>query len=204
VLDTLQADTRTRLAVLLDQLGRGLSDGGARLRAGFAQIAPFLVVARQMAGDLAERRVQLARLIHNFGGIAQVLALRDRELTGFVREADATLGALARTNAPLSATLQALPPTFGVMETAFARLRAAETTLDPALRSLQPVANALPAGLSALSRFSVAATPALRVLRRPPSADSPPRRRRSTGSPGSRRRASASTTPVSSSTARSR
>jgi ABC-type transporter Mla subunit MlaD len=165
VLDLLDSDTRGRLSTLLNQLGRGLADGGANLRAGFQAISPFLLVAKQTSSALAERRVELARLVHNFGGIAQELALRDTQLTSFVRSTSATLGALARSNGPFAATISELPGTLASMSSAFARVRSAEGALDPALRSLAPVAGALPAGLDALSRFSQDATPALIALR---------------------------------------
>ena len=165
VLDVLDADTRQRMAVLLDQLGRGLADGGANLRAGFEAISPFLLVASQMSSALARQHVELAQLVHNFGGITQEVALRDTQLTSFVRSTSATLGALAQHSGAFAATIDALPGTLNSMTSAFAQVRAAETELDPALRSLGPVAAALPSGLDALSRFSVAATPALNALR---------------------------------------
>src|SRR5258708_26945121 len=152
------------MAVLLNQLGRGLSDGGANLRAGFEAIAPFLLVASHMSSALARQRVELARLVHNFGGITQELALRDTQLTSFVRSTSSTLGALARTSGPFTAPINRLPGTLASVSSAFTRVRAAETQLDPALRSLGPVAVALPSGLDALSRFSQDATPALRAL----------------------------------------
>jgi len=165
VLDLLDADTRQRMAVLLDQLGRGLSDGGANLRAGFEAVAPFLLVASQMSSALAQQHTELAQLIHNFGGITEELALRDTQLSSFVRSTNSTLGALAQNSGAFAATIDDLPGTLSSMSSAFARVRAAETELDPALRSLGPVAAALPSGLDALSRFSTDATPALNALR---------------------------------------
>jgi ABC-type transporter Mla subunit MlaD len=165
VLDTFQADTRSRLATLLDQLGVGLSDGGAKLRASFEAIAPFLVVADRMSSALANRHVELARLVHNFAGLSQELATRDTQLSGLVRYADSTLAALAQNNAPFAATISELPGTLTSMSSAFSRLRVAEGALDPALQSLGPVASALPSGLDALSSFSQDATPALIALR---------------------------------------
>jgi ABC-type transporter Mla subunit MlaD len=165
VLDNFQADTRARLATLLDQLGAGLSDGGANLRASFEAIAPFLSVADNMSSALAQRRIALARLVHNFAGLSQELASRDTQLSGFVRYANSTLGAIAQNNAPFAATINALPGTLASMSSAFARLRTAEDALDPALRSLGPVASALPGGLDALRQFSQDATPALQALR---------------------------------------
>jgi ABC-type transporter Mla subunit MlaD len=165
VLDVLDANTRQRMAVLLNQLGRGLSDGGANLRTGFEAIAPFLLVASQTSSALARQRAELARLVHNFGGITRELALRDTQLTSFVRSTSSTLGALARTSAPFTATIRELPGTLASVSSAFTRVRTAETALDPALRSLGPVAAALPSGLDALSRFSQDATPAINALR---------------------------------------
>lgn len=165
VLDAFNTDTRQRLATLLDQLGAGLSDGGAKLRASFEAIAPFLVVADKMSSALAARHLELARLVHNFSGLSQELALRDTQLSGFVRSANSTLATLASDNAPFAATIQDLPGTLASMSSAFTKLRTAEDSLDPALRSLGPVASALPSGLDALSKFSIHATPALNALR---------------------------------------
>jgi virulence factor Mce-like protein len=166
VLDIFQPNTRAYLADLLNQLAGGLSgNGGANLRASFAAIAPFLVNANKMSAALAQRRTDLAQLVHNFGSISQELALRDTQLQGFVDNANTVLGALARTNGPFAGTIQALPGTLASMTSAFSKLRTAEGTLDPALRSLRPVARALPAGLTALGNFSQNATPALVALR---------------------------------------
>jgi ABC-type transporter Mla subunit MlaD len=165
VLDSFDPNIRARLSTLLNQLGAGLTDRGATLRASFETIAPFLVVADRVSSALAQRRVELARLVHNFAGLSEELALRDTQLSGFVRNADSTLAALAQNNGPFAATIQELPGTLTSMSSAFARLRTAEGALDPALRSLGPVASALPGGLDALSRFSQRATPALVALR---------------------------------------
>ncbi|MCW3066124.1 MAG: MCE-family protein Mce6D [Solirubrobacterales bacterium] len=165
VLDVFSTDTRGHLATLLDELGRGLPNRGRDLRWAFVQLAPFLRSAQRLSVALDSRRVNLARLVHQFGGIAHELGNHDRQLTTFVQTADATLGQLAHEDVPFRGTLAQLPPTLSAMQSAFANLRQTENVLDPTLRSLEPVASALPSGLDALSKFSVAATPALRALR---------------------------------------
>jgi virulence factor Mce-like protein len=166
VLDIFQPNTRAYLSGLLNQLAAGLGgSGGANLRASFEAIAPFLVNADKMTAALAARHTDLALLVHNFGSLSQELALRDTQLHGFVDHANTVLGALARSNGPFAATLQQLPGTLSSMTGAFSKLRAAEGTLDPALRSLGPVAGAMPAGLEALGNFSQNAVPALVALR---------------------------------------
>jgi ABC-type transporter Mla subunit MlaD len=165
VLNVLDVDARARLAALLTQLGKGLDDNGAQLRASFAEIAPFLRTAQSMGEALSERRRNIARLVHNFGGMTQVLAQRDKQLASFVTSGDAVLSELAQNDAPLSATLSQLPPTLASMRSAFVRLRATEAELDPALQELQPAAAALPDGLGALDQFSRDANPAITALR---------------------------------------
>jgi virulence factor Mce-like protein len=166
VLDIFQPNTRAYLGDLLNQLAAGLGGrGGADLKNAFVAIAPFLNNADRLSAALARRRTDLAQLVHNFGSISHELALRDTQLQGFVGHADAVLGELARTNVPFAATIRELPGTLTGIEGAFAKLRAAEGSLDPALRSLGPVAGALPGGLSALASFSRDATPALVALR---------------------------------------
>lgn len=165
VLNTFPADTRGHLATVLNELARGLGDRGESLREAFVQLDPFLADAQRLSTALAERRRNLARMVHTFGGVMDVLARRDRQLTELVRGGSATLGALARNDRPLAATLAELPPVLSTMRTSFASLRSAQDALDPALRALGPVARELPEGLEALESFSVRATPALRALR---------------------------------------
>jgi virulence factor Mce-like protein len=165
VLNVFDDDSRARFAALLTQLGKGLDDNGAQLRAAFAEAAPFLTTAERMGRALTERRENLARLVHNFGGITEVLAKRDKQLAEFVTSGEAVLSELASHDRALSATLGHLPPTLASMRSAFAKLRATEAELDPALRALRPAAAAMPKGLDALDRFAKDATPSLEALR---------------------------------------
>jgi len=164
VLNVFDTDSREQLGNLVRGLGSGLDDRGAQLRSAFAQTVPFLVSARDLSQALDDRRHEVARLVHSFGGITDALGDRDRQLAALVSDGNATLGQLAKHEAPLSRTIQALPETVRSMRTSLASLASAEDELDPALHALQPVADALEPGLSALERFSTDATPALRGL----------------------------------------
>ena len=95
VLNVFDDDARLRFGELLSELGKGLNDNGAQLRAAFAEIAPFLTTAERMGRALTERRRNLARLVHNFGGITEVLAKRDKQLADFVTSGESVLSELA-------------------------------------------------------------------------------------------------------------
>lgn len=166
ILNTFNADTRERMAVLLSELGKGLGDdGGERLKAAFAEIAPFLSVAEDATTVLARRERNVRRIVHNFGELSAALAKRDRDLNRFVTEGNATLGELAANDTQLAATFRGIADLLPAMRTSFASIRGLTGELDPALQSLEPVAAELEKGLKGLEQFGDDATPALRALR---------------------------------------
>lgn len=167
VLDEFDKGTRTNLASLLNQLGRGLDDGGEDLRWAFQEMTPFFRSATRVLDALAERRENFKRFVTNFGGIAEELADKDRRLAAFVKEGEPVLGTLSENDGPFAATLAELPGTLRTMQRSFANLRATEEVLDPALRALRPAAATLPSGLESLDAFAEDAAPALAALRTP-------------------------------------
>lgn len=167
VLQTFDDPTRTNLSSLLNQLGRGLDDGGDNLKWAFRELAPFFTNATSVLNALAERRQNLKRFVTSFSGIAEELGQKDRELAGFIKHGDEVLATLNQNDGPFSATLAELPGTLQAMKSSFANLRATEAVLDPALESLRPVAKKLPSGLDSLNKFAKDATPSLNALRTP-------------------------------------
>lgn len=166
VLDTFSGNTRQRLTLLLDELGKGLGhDGGTRLRATFAELAPFLHVAKDATTVLAARRTLVRRAVHNFGSLSAALARRDAQIGAFVNRGNATLSQLAAHDRPLDGTLSELAQLMPVMRDSFAEVRRLSGELDPALRGLEPVTDELEAGLKGLETFGRDAVPALRALR---------------------------------------
>jgi virulence factor Mce-like protein len=167
VMNTFDRDTRQRLGVLLEGLGKGLDDRGASLHAAFAEAVPFLEMATRTSSVVARRRAAARRVISNLNALTGVLARRNRQIAGVVDHGEATLGELARNDGNLAATIRELPPTLTAMRASFASLRSAEDELDPALGSLDPVLTNLDSGLQALQRFGTGARPALAALRAP-------------------------------------
>lgn len=165
VLDTFNADTRQQMTILLSELGKGLDDGGVKLRESFASLAPFLKVAERTTRTLAERDRNVRRLVHNFGQLSDALAKKDQELNTFVVQGNQTLGELARNDQRLGETFTQLASLMPTLRTSFATVRTLSGELDPALRSLKPVADELESGLGALQEFGQDARPALRALR---------------------------------------
>lgn len=165
ILDTFNGDTRQRLTILLSELGKGLPDGGAELRAGFAQLAPFLHVAGQATLVLRQHQQDVKEVIHQFGVFSKALADRNAALNQFIQQGDETTSELAAHAGPLQSTLQQIADLLPTMRSSFASVDALTTTLDPALTDLTPVTRNLPGGLNALGRLGTEALPAFRALR---------------------------------------
>ena len=166
VLDTFNADTRQRMAILLTEMGKGLDDdGGQKLRATFAELAPFLHVAEDTTRALAERQAALKRVVTNFGELSSTLAKRDTEINEFVTQGNITLGELARNDQPLAQTLSGLSDLLPVMRSSFSSVDQLTGHLDPALDSLNPIAKTLKGGLQGLEQVGEEGQPAFRRLR---------------------------------------
>lgn len=167
VLNTFNADTRSRLEQAIDELGRGLPDRGRELRATFVQLAPFLRAAQRLTRESAVRRSRTARLVHNFRLMTEELGRRDSELRRLVGGGAASLTELGSVDASLERVIADLPPTMRRLQSTFGTVRVAADELDPAFDALQPTARAMPAAFRALRAFAAAAEPSFRELRRP-------------------------------------
>jgi ABC-type transporter Mla subunit MlaD len=167
VLDAFGADTRVRLGQATQQLGLGLGDHGNDFRAALVELAPFLRSAQRLTAEMAVRRQQTRRLVHNFRTMMAELGSRDSQLRTLVSAGAQTFGQLAQQDASLTQVIVDFPPALRQLLPAFSALRAAADQLDPAFGRLQGTARALPAGLDALKSFSISALPSLTALERP-------------------------------------
>jgi virulence factor Mce-like protein len=167
VIDIFDASVRPRVRAAIDALGAGLDDHGADFRRALIELAPFLHAARQLTEAIATRQEETRRLIHNFGLMTAELARRDQQVTSLVRTGSITLERLASVERPLSALIEQLPPTLGVLPRSFAAVRFAADRLDPALTALLPAAQALSPALASLQSLSPIAEAALGALDRP-------------------------------------
>jgi len=157
VVDVLDADTRTQLAILLDQLSAGLKDRPGALRAAVAKLAPMVDSATQVSAALSERRALLVRLVGAVDRIASASGAHAAELERAIAGARTTLAVTARRDGDVRATLAELPPTLARLDGALARTQALAAPLNPALERLVPAVGELPGALAAVRRTAPAA-----------------------------------------------
>ena len=167
VLNALQPDVRTQMATVLRDLGGGLEDRGASLRAAFVNLVPFVELADRLSSQLAERERLTRGLVSDTSALTAELGRRDAELRALVRTAGTTLRTLEQGSSSLDTTLRELPPTMSGIDSSFAALRRVLPEVDGALDELGPVAARLPSSLLSLRRLTATARPAVRSLRTP-------------------------------------
>lgn len=167
VLNVFEPTERRRLRTILDDLGRGMDDGGASLRAIFVEAVPFIDMAGDIARQLAERRPKVARLVRNTALLTGELGGREAELRRLVREGAGALGTLQAGAGDLDATLRQIPPTFTRLDSSLGAVRGVLDEVDTAVGALGPVAEALPTSLTSLREVGGQATPAVRALQPP-------------------------------------
>lgn len=164
VLQTFDTETRERLRYLLAGFGQGLAGRGQDLEQAFVQIVPFLQSAEQVSREVAQRRARLAQLVTSMGRLTNAIGARDQALTGLVRDGNAALGTLARSDVPLAQTLHRLPLALDSLRRALTTVGEARVALDPTLQLLRPTAHALQPALTALDNLSGELRPAADAL----------------------------------------
>ena len=167
LLSALDSDTRTWLQVLLTNGAQGLEGRGKDLGDTIRQFGPTAQALREINEQLAVRRDNIARVMHNFSLIADELGDSDDDLARFVNTNGAVLKVLAGQEANIRATLQELPPALRSTRSGLQRVGELSVELGPALTALRPGARALAPMQRALRPFFRETTPVIRESIRP-------------------------------------
>ncbi len=165
VLQGLDGDTRQYLQLLLNAGAAGTKGRSGQLRSFFKAATPVLAQTRAVTRTLAERRRQLARLVHNLDTLSGSVASRSGELQTLVSAGNATFAALAAEDDALQRSLELLPGTLSAADRALTRARPLARQIPPALAALTPAVQALPRTLRDLETFSGQAKPAVAQVR---------------------------------------
>jgi phospholipid/cholesterol/gamma-HCH transport system substrate-binding protein len=167
ILASLDADTRDYLKLLLGDGAEALKGNGRELAQTIRRIEPTARYAREANKQLALRRRNIKRVIHNFSLLMEELGSKDAQLAEFVESSNAVFGALANQDANIRATLQELPSTLDESQETLAKVDAMASVLGPTLEALRPGARALGPSLRETRPFLTTTTPIIREQLRP-------------------------------------
>jgi phospholipid/cholesterol/gamma-HCH transport system substrate-binding protein len=174
ILASLDSDTRAYLTILLTAGGQAFEDlpghkgeQANNLRQTFKRLDPINSNLAKITSRLAERRRNIAHVIHNFGLITQELASTDGTLGRFVEASNVNFRAFARQDANLRAALALLPSTLSVANTSLQKATQLGDILGPTAQALRPTARALGPTLKQVQPFLRATTPIIKNQLRP-------------------------------------
>ncbi len=169
ILSSLDGDTRSYLAILLNAGGQAFDQPGysADLRETFKRFEPTARDVRKINTLLSERRRNLRRVVHNFRLLTEELGDKDTQLAEFVDSSNANFEALAQQDANLRDTLRELPPTLQQAETTLTKAKTFADELGPTMQALRPTARQLGPTLVEVRPFLRDSTPIIRTQLRP-------------------------------------
>jgi len=168
VLSQLDADTRGELMQLVSGAGQALANGGGQHLADvLRRFDPLSRDVETASRLVALRAVELRRLMGNLSKIATELGDNENQLAAFVVGNEGTFRALAQQNQNLQQTIQLLPGTLQVTNTALTKATTLGHTVQATLGQLLPSARSLGPTLADLRPFFEATTPVIRDQLRP-------------------------------------
>jgi phospholipid/cholesterol/gamma-HCH transport system substrate-binding protein len=167
ILASLDADTRDYLKMLLGDGARALRGNGRALASTIRRFEPTARYAREVNEQLAERRQNIKRVIHNFSLLSEELGNRDTQLAEFVENSNAVFGALAEEDAAIRETLRELPSALETTQETLGKVDTLASVLGPTLEELRPAARALGPSLRETRPFLRETTPIIRDQLRP-------------------------------------
>jgi virulence factor Mce-like protein len=165
ILHMLDVDTRTRLRILINEVGIGLAGRGADFNTLLSQLPPNLDQAQQLLAGVASQNATLQSLITEGNRVVGAVSGKRDKLGVLIDVADRALGAVAARQSQLGATIADAPGALTQLRTALDQLGTASTAITPAAESLQAAAGPLAATLRALPPFASSAAATLNTAR---------------------------------------
>jgi phospholipid/cholesterol/gamma-HCH transport system substrate-binding protein len=141
-LSTLDTDTQQYLQLLLAGGAQGIGGRGRQLSGAFRRLQPFAHYIADLNRAVAQRRVAIARVIHDFGLLTTELGRHDAELERFVTASKGALGNFANQQQSIQESLVEFPSTLTALRSALAASDRFSTAARPALLGLIPQAQA--------------------------------------------------------------
>jgi phospholipid/cholesterol/gamma-HCH transport system substrate-binding protein len=147
LLDALDTDTRTWFTSLITELNEGTTGRGKDIRKLFQTLGPTSQQLRTIGDLLANRRSELAAIVHNLGTLTRAASEKDTQIQTVVRAGDKTVQALASQDVALRNAIVKLPGTLATTDKTLTDVIPLAHALGPTATALLPSARKLPTTL---------------------------------------------------------
>ena len=143
ILDALDADTQAYLRLLLVGAGKGLEGRGRDLGEVLGSLGPLNRDLERLNSKVAQRKVELARLIHNLNRLTGAVGAHEDDLAQLVDSSNAALGAIASQDTHVQRAVSLLGPTLAQARRTLGDVAVMAGELGPAFGDLRPFARNL-------------------------------------------------------------
>jgi phospholipid/cholesterol/gamma-HCH transport system substrate-binding protein len=167
ILEALDADTQAYLRLLLVGAGKGLQGRGRDLGEVLGSLGPINRDLRRLNVEVATRKANLARLIHNLNRLTEAVGRHDSDLTQLVDSSNAALGTIAEQDPHVQRAVRLLDPTLRESERTLRDVTDFAAALGPAFGDLRPFARNLDEMNASVRQLADDTTPVLRGEVRP-------------------------------------
>ena len=167
ILTALDRDTRDYLRLLINGVGKGLEGRSDDLREVFRRLGPLFRDITRLQEQVALRRRNLARLVHNYGRTIDRLGREDRTLTTLVRSSREVFGRLSQEDANISTAVERLPGTLTQARDTLTKVHELGDVAGPAFEALRPAVRRIPEANAQVKPLAEEAEPILRKQVRP-------------------------------------
>jgi len=166
-LNTLDADTRQYLQLLLAGGAQGIGGRGRQLSNAFRRFEPFVHYTAKLNKAVATRHVALARVIHDFNSLTTELARHDAGIKRFVTSSRAALGNFANQQESVEAAFEEFPSALQAARAGLGSSNRFSQVAYPTLIKLIPQAQALAPAFRSTERLFSQTTGPIRDQIRP-------------------------------------
>jgi phospholipid/cholesterol/gamma-HCH transport system substrate-binding protein len=167
ILEALDADTQAYLRLLLVGAGKGLEGRGRDLGELLGSLGPINEDLDRLNTKVAERKQELARLIHNFNLLTREIADSDDDLAQLVDSSNAALGTIANEDPDVQEAIRLLGPTLAEARSTLTKVADFAAVLGPTFNDLRPFARNLDEMNASVTQLAKTTTPVLQGQIRP-------------------------------------
>ena len=166
-LNTLDADTRQYIQLLVAGGAQGIGGRGKQLGNALRRFGPFVHYTAKLNKAVAARHVALSRVIHNFNLITTELARREDSVKRFVTSSKAALGNFANQQESVQEAFREFPASLEAAKAGLASSNRFSQVAYPSLVKLIPQAQALTPAFKATEKLFAETTAPIRDQIRP-------------------------------------
>lgn len=167
ILSALDADSQAYLKLLIVGAGEGLADRDRELGKLLGSLGPINRDLAELNSEVAKRKENLARLVHNFNELTFTVGRAENDLTELVTASNGALEAIARQDPNVQRAVALLPDTLTQATETLNHTAELAELLGPTFDDLRPFARRLDELNGSTETLAEAATPVLQNEIRP-------------------------------------